>query len=186
MSNSKKKTKITKATEKDRERLEILQRAEEVRGKQLSVGLDGRLHTEDELKNFALGGVESPEKRYELYYPGIRKLLMRYLPEGKENMPLRRIVYDEKNVFLSRGKKLDSRGIRGADGRMGFEIDLDMAFKAVVKWASENGTPVQIYDAFRKLNDTYGYGHQESDATANAFQESEGKKKSKTGVRTKG
>jgi len=39
------------------------------------------------------------------------------LPQGKKNEKLRRYVYDEKSLFLNRGKEKDDRGIRGSDER---------------------------------------------------------------------
>ncbi len=35
------------------------------------------------------------------------------------------LIYEEKNTFLTRGRRIDEKGIRGADGRMGYVDDMD-------------------------------------------------------------
>lgn len=162
-----------KLSEKERERLELLQKADQVRGRQLTVDEDGQLATKSELKQFALGTVENPGKNHEVYYAGIQRLLLKFLPKGKQNERLRRIIYDEKNVFLSRGKRKDERGIRGADGRMGYLADKDEALTQVIEWARTKQSMGDLYLVFWRLNEKYGYGHQESEATSKAFTEAE-------------
>src|SRR5690554_5580148 len=107
-------------TQADIERLELLQRASEKTGKQLTISSEtGNLEEIDELKQLVGKEFENPEEKYQLYYNGIRKLLMDYLPKGKDYKQLRGIIYDEKNVFLNLGKKKsDNNGIRKSDGRM--------------------------------------------------------------------
>lgn len=171
-----KAAKRTDLSERERERLELLQKADQVRGKQLTVDAEGELQTQDELKEFALGTVENPEKKHEVYYAGIQRLLLRFLPKGKQNQRLRRIIYDEKNVFLSRGKKKDDRGIRGADGRMGYLSDHEQALMQVIDWARKKQSLVELYRIFWDLNEKHGYGHQESAAVSKAFAEAESKR----------
>lgn len=89
----------------DLERLELLQKANEKTGKQLTINSEtGNLEEFDELRQLVGKEFENPEEKYQLYYNGIRKLLMDFLPKGKEYKQLRDIIYDEKNVFLNLGK----------------------------------------------------------------------------------
>lgn len=164
-----------KLSDKERERLELLQKADQVRGRQLTVDAGGEIGTEDELKKFALGQIENPPKKHEVYYAGIQRLLRKFLPKGKQNERLRRIIYDEKNVFLSRGRKKDDRGIRGADGRMGYLADHQQALTEVIEWARTKQSMADLYKVFWALNEKYGYGHQESEATSKAFADAEAK-----------
>ena len=172
---SKKVTKTGKLSDKERERLELLQKADQVRGRQLTVDAGGEIGTEDELKKFALGQIENPPKKHEVYYAGIQRLLRKFLPKGKQNERLRRIIYDEKNVFLSRGRKKDDRGIRGADGRMGYLGDHQQALTEVIEWARTKQSMADLYKVFWALNEKHGYGHQESEATSKVFAEAEAK-----------
>ena len=182
MMSKKKDDKETKSTaktgklsDKERERLELLQKADQVRGRQLTVDATGEIATKDELKKFALGTVENPAKNHEVYYAGIQRLLLKFLPKGKQNERLRRIIYDEKNVFLNRGKKKDERGIRGADSRMSYLADKQFALDAVIEWARTKQSMGDLFIVFWRLNEKHGYGHQESEATSKAFAEAEAK-----------
>lgn len=81
---------------------------------------------------------EDPEEKYNIYYRGIRRLLMDYLPKGKEFKEARDIIYDEKNVFLNLGKKKsDNNGIRKSDGRMTFQPVMNEILDIIVKWAAD-------------------------------------------------
>src|SRR5690606_34007956 len=107
----------------DIERLELLQKANERTGKQLTINSEtGSLQEFDELRQLVGKEFENPEEKYQLYYNGIRKLLMDFLPKGKDYKQFRGIIYDEKNVFLNLGKrKSDNKGIRKSDGRMTYQ-----------------------------------------------------------------
>ncbi|MBK9628327.1 MAG: hypothetical protein IPO56_11670 [Flavobacteriales bacterium] len=153
--------------------MELLQKADQVRGRQLTVDAGGEIGTEDELKKFALGRIGNPPGKHEVYYAGIQRLLRKFLPKGKQNERLRRIIYDEKNVFLSRGRKKDDRGIRGADGRMGYLGDHQQALTEVIEWARTKQSMADLYKVFWVLNEKHGYGYQESEATSKAFAEAE-------------
>src|SRR4051812_15501560 len=101
-------------SESDIERLELLRRVNEKSGKQLSIDLQtGTLTEIDELRKMIGKDFENPDEKYNIYYKGIRNVLMLYLPKGKEFKQSRDIIYDEKNIFLSLGKKKsDNDGIR--------------------------------------------------------------------------
>jgi hypothetical protein len=96
----------------------LLRRAAETPGKQLQFdSFNLELKEVDELRELTGARFENPEEKYQAYYNGIRKVLMQYLPTGKDFKQARDIIYDEKNVFLNLGKKKsDNNGIRGSDG----------------------------------------------------------------------
>ena len=110
----KKKRELSK---EDIERLEILQKADEVKGEQLSINIDSELTVENQAVKLLGQTIDDPVEKFQLYYHGLTKLLKDNLPKGKENEQVRRIVYDEKNVLINRGAKKDERGIRGRRSR---------------------------------------------------------------------
>jgi hypothetical protein len=154
----KKKRELSKA---DIERLEILQKADEVRGEQLSINLDSELTIENQAVKLLGKTIDDPVEKFQLYYHGLTKLLKDNLPKGKENEQVRRIVYDEKNVLINRGAKKDEKGIRGSDGRMAYIEDLEFAIQIVADWIAKKGSPSELYMAFWDKNEELEYGHQE-------------------------
>lgn len=155
-------------SEADLERLELLQKAHEKVGKQLTINADqGNLEEVDELRQLIGKEFENPEEKYNIYYRGIRKLLMDYLPKGDDFKEVREIIYDEKNIFLNAGKrKSDNNGIRKSDGRMTFQPVMNEILDIVIKWVADSQNPFDIYREFYELNEKHGYGHEEYDKTA--------------------
>lgn len=149
----------------DLERLEILQKSNEKIGKQLSINSEsGSLEEIDELRGLIGKEFENPEEKYNIYYKGIRKLLMDYLPKGKEYKEIRNIIYDEKNIFLNNGKrKSDNNGIRLSDGRMTYQTNMNEILEIIVTWISDSQNPFEIYRLFYDLNEKFGYGHEQYD-----------------------
>jgi len=154
----KKKRELSK---EDIERLEILQKADEVKGEQLSINLDSELTIENQAIKLLGQTIDDPVEKFQLYYHGLTKLLKDNLPKGKENEQVRRIVYDEKNVLINRGAKKDEKGIRGSDGRMAYIEDLEAAIQIVANWISKKGSPSELFMAFWDKNEELEYGHQE-------------------------
>lgn len=171
MSENKKTNKKKELSKEDLERLELLQKANEKVGKQLSINTEsGSIEEIDELKGLVGKEFENPEEKYNLYYNGIRKLLMDYLPKGKENKQLRDIIYDEKNIFLNLGKrKSDNNGVRKSDGRMTFQPVMNEILEIIVDWVGKSQNPFVIYREFYELNERHGYGHEEYDKTAKSI-----------------
>ena len=163
--NIKKKEELSEA---DLERLELLQRANEKVGKQLTINSEqGNIEEIDELRELIGKEFENPEEKYNIYYRGIRKLLMDYLPKGKEFKEVRDIIYDEKNIFLNFGKrKSDNNGIRKSDGRMTFQPVMNEILDIIVKWVGESQNPFVLYREFYELNEKHGYNHEEYDKSA--------------------
>lgn len=146
----------------DLERLELLQMANEKTGKQLTINSEtGNLEEFDELRQLVGKEFENPEEKYQLYYNGIRKLLMDFLPNDKQ---IRKIIYDEKNVFLNLGKKKsDNNGIRKSDGRMTYQPVMNEILEVIIKWIGESQNPFDLYKYFYELNEKHGYGHEQYD-----------------------
>lgn len=148
-------------SKEDLERLEILQKSEEVKGEQLFINYDSEVVIENEAEKLLGQKIDDPVQKFQLYYHGLTKLLKDNLPKGKEFEDVRRIVYDEKNVLINRGAKKDEKGIRGSDGRMAYTEDLEEAIKIVAEWTSRKGTPPELFMSFWDKNEELGYGHQD-------------------------
>ena len=149
-------------SEADLERLELLQKSDERTGKQLTINIEtGNLEEIDELKQLINKDFENPGEKYQIYYNGIRRLLMNYLPKGKHNLDLRKIIYDEKNVFLNLGKKKsDNKGVRKSDGRMTYQPIMKEILDIILEWISNSQNPFVLYKDLYNLNEKHGYGHE--------------------------
>lgn len=143
---------------KEEEKLRILAKTDEVKGEQLFFTPEGETATQPEIPAMVLGNIENPEHKYELYYKGIQKLLITHLPKGKAHQKSRKYIYEEKNTYMTRGKRINKEGIRGADGRMGFTSDAEEMLQIVMDWIRQNGTMVELYHTLRELNIKKGYG----------------------------
>ena len=150
--------KTAKQLAEEQEKMEILARAGKVKGEQLLVGATGEIERENELRQFALGTIEDPEKKFDVYYKGIGRLLLAHLPKGPQNKTAREFIYEEKNTYLTRGKRIKKDGTRGADGRMGYIADAEEMLKIIMDWIMSNGTMVDLYNKLRDLNVSKGYG----------------------------
>ena len=154
--NTGKKSKAELA--KEEEKLRILAKTDEVKGEQLVFTIDGETKTQPEIKDFSILNIENPEQKFDLYYKGIQRLLINNLPKGKIHEIARKYIYEEKNTFLTRGKRIDKKGIRGADGRMGYISDAEEMLQIVIDWIMQNGSMVELYNIIRDLNVSKGYG----------------------------
>jgi hypothetical protein len=168
MAKDKDLKKKVELSEADLERMELLQQANEKVGRQLTINsVEGNIEEIDELRELIGKEFENPEEKYNIYYKGIRKLLMDYLPKGKEFKEVRDIIYDEKNIFLNAGKrKSDNNGIRKSDGRMTFQPVMNEILDIIIKWVGESQNPFVIYREFYDLNEKHSYGHEEYDKSA--------------------
>lgn len=162
MKNNEKKEQKKKRvlSKEDIERLEILQKADEIKGEQLSIGIDSAITIENQAEKLLGQRIDDPVEKFQLYYHGLTKLLKDTLPTGKENEDVRRIIYDEKNILINRGAKKDEKGIRGSDGRMAYVEDLEKAIKIVAIWITRKGSPAELFMAFWDKNEELNYGHQ--------------------------
>jgi hypothetical protein len=156
--------------EKYREMLELLQKAQETTGQQLSIDInDGSLKQINEIRELIDKNIDDPTEKYELYYNGIQKVIKKYLPKGKSFKKYRDIIYDEKNIFLTRGKAKDKNGIRHGDGRMTYNDDMKEMVDLVANWVMSSQDPIDLYKSLYEINEKYNYGHQRYDDTSLAF-----------------
>jgi ATP-dependent exoDNAse (exonuclease V) beta subunit len=157
--------------QEEQERMDLLRRAAESPGKQLQFDtFKNELKEVDELRELIGTQFENPEEKYQAYYNGMRKVLMQYLPSGKDFKQARDIIYDEKNVFLNLGKKKsDNNGVRGSDGRMTYQPVMNEMVDIIVNWASTSQNPFTLYNALYELNEKHGYGHEVYDDSARNF-----------------
>lgn len=144
-------------SQSEEERNELLAKADEIKGMQLYIGESGRFGSAEEIRKFALGDIDDPERKHEIYYKGIEKLLRVTLPKGKQAKKVREIIREEKNIFLNRGKKKDDRGIRGSDARMAYIRDMEIALQIISDCMLNGGTAAYLYEAFRAKNFELGY-----------------------------
>jgi hypothetical protein len=162
---NKKTRKEQELSEAELERLELLQRAHEKKGKQLTISSDsGALEEIDELKQLVGRQLDSPEEKYNIYYKGIQKLIKDHLPKGQDYKQMRDIIYDEKNIFLNLGKrKSDNNGVRGSDGRMTYQPVMNEMLDLVISWVGGSQNPFQLYKLLYQLNERHGYPHEDYD-----------------------
>ena len=154
------KKKERKLSKEDIERLELLQKSDEIKGEQLTIDVDSNITLENQAEKLIGQQIDDPVQKFQLYYKGLNKLLKDNLPKGKENEEVRRIIYDEKNILINRGAKKDEKGIRGSDGRMAYLEDLEIAIQIVADWTRKKGSSTDLYMAFWDKNEELGYGHQ--------------------------
>lgn len=166
-------------SKEDLERLELLRKAHEKQGKQLRIDIEkGSLKEINEIREILGKKNEDPDEKYRLYYTGITNLLKKYLPKGKQFQEARYLIYDEKNIFLNRGKrKSDNDGIRKSDGRMTYQPVMEEMLDLVTKWVSESLNPIDLFNMLYDLNEKHGYGHELYDQTSIHFQNNRKKEK---------
>lgn len=100
---------------------------------------------------------QNPAESHRLYY-AIEGALRMHLPKGDTFKELRRVVREEKIIFLTGGKRKDETGRRGADSRQAYiSTHLSVALNSVLEWIQEGGNSFELFLKFRKLNVDYGY-----------------------------
>ncbi|WP_298734363.1 hypothetical protein [uncultured Chitinophaga sp.] len=170
MENNKKTKEEQQLSAADVERMEILLKSRLKTGTQLTINSEtGDLNEINELRELIGTPFENPDEKYNLYYRGIRKLLLDHLPKGNDNKEMREIIYDEKNIFLNQGKrKSDNNGIRKSDGRMTYQPLMNELLEIIVKWVADSQNPFDLYRELYDLNERHGYGHEEYDPSVKA------------------
>jgi hypothetical protein len=158
MAKKTKKTDQAKVNKIEEEKLKIFRETDQIKGELLIVSNKGNIESRKELMNFAIKNIENPENKYDLYYRGISRLLLKYLPKGKRFKVARSYIYEEKNVYLTRGKRINRMGFRGADGRMGYYSDAKELLNIIMDWIKENGSMFDLYKKLRNININKGYG----------------------------
>lgn len=144
--------------EQEQEKLAILMEADRIKGENLMLDFEGNIVLENEINGLKLEEIDDPETKYELYYKVINKLLKEHLPKGREFEKARKLIYEEKNTFLTRGHRINDKGIRGADGRMAYVPDINELVDVVTKWIANKGTMYDLYQRILELNISKNYG----------------------------
>lgn len=138
----------------------LSEKAKEISGHQGSLFEGIGLGDDDLDKMFdvsILDDTANPDVSHRLYYT-MMMTLRNNLPQGKANEKLRRYVYDEKSLFLNRGKDKNEKGVKNSDERQSYiPSALKVAFDLVYKWVSQGADPFDIYSEFRMLNENMGY-----------------------------
>lgn len=143
--------------ERDMEIASILMKADDNKEETLDFGMDGQVALKNEIADLYLEQIDNPEEKYNLYYNVTNRLLQKHLPKGDEYKEVRDLIYEEKNVFLTRGHRKDASGRRGMDGRMAYVSDIGELIDVVTKWITSKGTSFNLYMALRDLNSSKGY-----------------------------
>jgi glutaredoxin len=142
---------LDKNAEQEKEMEALIQASKQSNSPQLGLGEEFQRISNIEV----IGDIQNPEKAYELYYKAIYTILrsqLKDLPKEQRDM-----IYDQKNIFLTRGKVKNERGIRGGDSRQAYLEDLGIALDTVLNWVNEGANPVNLYNSFRDKNKELGY-----------------------------
>ncbi len=167
----KNKSKIDKDLKDQAEREELLQNVRKKSGMQLRFDVNsGGIKQVDELKELLSRASDNPDEKHRIYYQGIQKLLRQHLPKGTAFKSDRDLIYDEKNVFLNRGKKKsDNDGVRKSDGRMTYQPIMSEMLDIIASWISTSQNPFDLYNQLYALNEKHGYGHEVYDDASKKF-----------------
>lgn len=115
--------------------------------------------SKDVFSDSFLKEIQNPSESHSLYY-STRSTMRKELPHGKQYEELRKVIYEEKNIYINGGKKLNEDGIRGSDGRMAYLHNLRVTLSVVQEWLRNGGNSWDLYCIFRLLNEKLGY-HEE-------------------------
>lgn len=157
--NSAKKLTLEERTRLEREMEEsmLIQEANNNRECSLDFGSDGEAEIRSELTDVLLSTIDNPEEKYHLYYKVIDNIMRKHLPKGKEHEEHRKLIYEEKNTFLTRGHRLGSNGVRGADSRQGYTEDMQELVSIVAAWLTSGANMFDLYIRLRDANKAKGY-----------------------------
>ena len=154
---SKREEILQKKKADEQEKLAILAKADEVKDLTLGFDEEGNLDFKNEIDALMLDPIDNPEEKHELYYKIINKLLNKHLPKGEKHKVARGYILEEKNTFLT-GKRIDSKGIRGADGRMSYIPNMHELINIITEWIATKGSMIDLYIKLRDKNIEMGYG----------------------------
>lgn len=156
--------KTAKEVANEREKLEIIAKADEAREQNFAFDENGALTIINEIRGMTIQEIDNPQEKYELYYKILNKLLRNYLPKGPENKKVRNVINEEKNTFITRGHRIRKDGTRGADGRMGYCTDISEFIEIVRDCYIHNASMMELYTRLRDLNISKGYGRPSMDS----------------------
>lgn len=134
----------------------ILEEAEKISQKLMGIPFE-----DDELKDVIDKSIQNPDEAYTIYHKTMNKLLRENfypLMEGKENLPHRQMIYDQKNLLLNFGKDKNNRGIRSSDGKMATTERMQMVANLIAEWVISDGkTAFNLFSKLRDSNIALGY-----------------------------
>lgn len=160
MTQKNKKTELKLSENEINEMQEIFQNSEEVKGQRLLFDdLSKNLKTEDEIQKLIFGNeiIDNPQSKHTLYYHGIEKMLRLITGKGKKSDVSFDILREEKNIFLSRGKHKNDKGVRNFDVRQAYEADMESAYNIIVNAITSGMNAYDLYVEFRNQNINSGY-----------------------------
>lgn len=146
-----------KEHEEAMEQAAILAKANETKGMTLDFNIDGDIEVSNELNQVLLEQIDDPKEKYNVYYKVVQNILIRHLPKGDDNKKFRDMIYEEKNVFLTRGNRKKPDGTRGADGRQGYLSDMMELVPVISKWIDAGANMFELYCLLRDMNKAKGY-----------------------------
>lgn len=68
--------------QKEREKMEILAKADEIRNQTFVFDDAGELALKKEIEDLSIEPIDNPEERYETYYKIVNRMLRKHLPKG--------------------------------------------------------------------------------------------------------
>lgn len=148
---------LKKLQEQEEEKLQLLMEADKIKEESFQFDFDGDVVLKNEIADLVLEQIDNPKEKYELYYNVVNRLLKKHLPKGKLFEKERNFIYEEKNVFLTRGHRKNDKGIRGADGRMAFTDDINELVNVITDWITSKGGMFELYTKLSELNKAKGY-----------------------------
>jgi hypothetical protein len=148
---------LKKLQEQEEEKLQLLMEADKIKEESFQFDFDGDVVLKNEIADLFLEQIDNPKEKYELYYNVVNRLLKKHLPKGKLFEKERNFIYEEKNVFLTRGHRKNDKGIRGADGRMAFTDDINELVNVITDWITSKGGMFELYTKLSELNKSKGY-----------------------------
>lgn len=143
---------------KEREKREILAKADEVKNQTFELELDGTVSLKKEIEDLPIDPIDNPSEKYQLYYKVIRPLFSKYLPKGKDFKEARDLIYEEANTFLTDGHRINKDGVRGADSKQAYSNNMHELVNILTEWASTRGTTFELFTKLRDINIKKGYG----------------------------
>lgn len=144
-----KRLELERAAAEEREREMILMQADEIKELTFDFDIDGQLELKSEMADMILEEIDDPEAKHDLYYKVIQRLLIKHLPKGERYEDARKMIYEEKNTYMTRGHRINEKGIRGADGRMSYIEDMHEIVNIVTEWITTRGTPYELFIRLR-------------------------------------
>lgn len=147
-----------KPSEKERknsaEIQELLAKSDSNKEEKLFIDHEGDVKVVNEINDIIKSTIDDPVEKYKRFYFGKERLLKMLLGRDKK---ANKIVREEINIFLNRGKGKNKAGIRGADSRMSYLEDIQIMVSCLADCVVHDPSLVNVYNKVNKLNKDRGY-----------------------------